>query len=147
MMLVVIIHLGVRLPAHSSCLPEPQATGHCLQILQRVPIWHCSRWGLPCQSTSPWLRCALTAPFHLDRLTSTKNGLLQTAVCFLWHFPSSHLAWLLASTFAHWSSDFPPANAGDHPAHFEELVDLNRNAHALRRVEERLIRRFGTLDC
>ena len=30
----------------------------------RVPIWSCSRWGLPCRWMLPSTRCALTAPFH-----------------------------------------------------------------------------------
>ena len=40
---------------------------------------------------------------HLFTLTS----LLRLAVCFLWHFPASHLDWLLASTYALWSPDLP----------------------------------------
>jgi hypothetical protein len=31
---------------------------------QRIPIWPCSRWGLPCHDVLPLARCALTAPFH-----------------------------------------------------------------------------------
>ena len=37
---------------------------------QRVPIWSCSRWGLPCHSMLPCVRCALTAPFHPYRHNS-----------------------------------------------------------------------------
>ncbi len=29
-----------------------------------VPIWSCSKWGLPCRIMLPCTRCALTAPFH-----------------------------------------------------------------------------------
>ena len=29
-----------------------------------LPIWSCSRWGLPCHKLLPVARCALTAPFH-----------------------------------------------------------------------------------
>jgi len=29
-----------------------------------LPIWSCSRWGLPCRKLLPVARCALTAPFH-----------------------------------------------------------------------------------
>jgi len=42
--------------------------------------------------SSPSGRCALTAPFHPYREPR------PVAVCFLWHFPSSHLDWPLAST-------------------------------------------------
>src|SRR5690606_28757516 len=31
---------------------------------QRIPIWSCSGWGLPCHELLPVARCALTAPFH-----------------------------------------------------------------------------------
>ena len=31
---------------------------------QRISIWPCSRWGLPCHDVLPRARCALTAPFH-----------------------------------------------------------------------------------
>ena len=48
--------------------------------------------GFAVPPSSPRGRCALTAPFHPYR------GPGPTAVCFLWHFPSSHLDWPLAST-------------------------------------------------
>ena len=29
-----------------------------------IPIWPCSKWGLPSRTVLPRTRCALTAPFH-----------------------------------------------------------------------------------
>ena len=46
------IHLGRLLPAASRNLPERQRenTPTEVSLLQYViPIWPCSRWGLPCQ--------------------------------------------------------------------------------------------------
>ncbi len=43
------IHLRLRLPAGSSCQPEPRGQ----DSPYAVPIWHCSRWGLPCRSGCP----------------------------------------------------------------------------------------------
>ena len=54
-----IIHLGAASPRPSSDLPESSA-----RHAQRIPIWSCSRWGLPCRRVLPPTRCALTAPFH-----------------------------------------------------------------------------------
>ena len=54
-----IIHLGITSPLCSSDLPESNA-----RHAERIPIWSCSRWGLPCHHVLPLMRCALTAPFH-----------------------------------------------------------------------------------
>jgi len=54
-----IIHLGITSPLCSSDLPESNA-----RHAERIPIWSCSRWGLPCRLVLPLTRCALTAPFH-----------------------------------------------------------------------------------
>ena len=48
-------------------------------------------------------RCALTAPFQPYPPTPR----LRRAVCFLWHFPSSHLDRSLTGTLALWCPDFP----------------------------------------
>ena len=48
------------------------------------------RMGFTLPRPSPDKRCALTAPFHPYRP-------LRPAVCFLWHFPSGHPAWMLSS--------------------------------------------------
>ena len=65
---------------------------------------------------SPARRCALTAPFHPyseaggtpDPAKGAHEAPGCRAVQFLWHFPSRRHAWVLPSTFARWSSDFPP---------------------------------------
>src|SRR5690606_35246360 len=51
---------------------------------QRVPIWSCSEWGLPCHELLPVARCALTAPFYPYRRLRASAG------CSLLHFPCSH---------------------------------------------------------
>ncbi len=82
-----IIHLGQTSPPASSDLPE-SAAGHSTWI----PIWSCSRWGLPSPRLLPGARCALTAPFHpyrrRDKANFTKKRTsCRPAVCFLLHFP------------------------------------------------------------
>jgi len=45
------IPLRLLLPTGSSCQPEPSGPKRPRGITPReVPIWHCSRWGLPCRS-------------------------------------------------------------------------------------------------
>jgi len=51
---------------------------------QRIPIWSCSEWGLPCHKLLPVARCALTAPFHPYLC---HNVLRPSAVYSLLHFP------------------------------------------------------------
>ena len=86
-----IIYLAERLLARSSDLPGSfrRAT------LERSPIWSCSVWGLPC------LRChhrsGALLP-HLFTLTASATEAEEEAVYFLWHFPSGHPDWSLAST-------------------------------------------------
>ena len=72
------IHLRQLSPVACSDLPESTA-GHGI----RIPIWSCSRWGLPSPPLLPATRCALTAPFHPYPA--------NRAVYFLLHFP-----WALA---------------------------------------------------
>ena len=43
------IHLGAALPMRSCCQPGPPGQSCPCE----VPIWHCSRWGLPCRSGCP----------------------------------------------------------------------------------------------
>ena len=71
---------------------------------QGVPIWSCSRRGLPCRRLLPAARCALTAPFHPYRLPEgSLGGLLSVALSVGSHPPG--VTWHLAL----WSPDFPPA--------------------------------------
>ena len=71
---------------------------HCL------PIWSCSRWGLPSRSVLPPARCALTAPFHpyLAGLATRPGGILSVALSVGSRPPG--ITWHLAL----WSPDFPP---------------------------------------
>ena len=64
------------------------------------------RVGFAMPSASLRRRCALTAPFHPYR------NLAVTAVCFLWHWPSTVLEHSFPDVIRHTalrSSDFPPA--------------------------------------
>ena len=89
-----IIHLGHLSPNASSNLPEPSA-GSAF----RVPIWSCSRWGLPCHHC--YQQCGALLPHHLT-LTST------LAVYFLWHLPSTHVAQALPGTLPYGARTFLP---------------------------------------
>ena len=63
------------------CLKQPTRTQRGPRY--QVPIWSCSKWGLPCRSVLPLARCALTAPFHPYRLNNvlfTLGGLLSVAL-------------------------------------------------------------------
>ena len=61
--------------------------------------------GFALPARSPATRCALTAPFHpyrsrhcRDRTRRAKLERGTPAVYFLWHFPSAHAGWPLATT-------------------------------------------------
>ena len=55
--------------------PNPVRVHTC-----RIPIWSCSRRGLPCRELLPATRCALTAPFHPYRFLP-KQQLRRSALC------------------------------------------------------------------
>jgi hypothetical protein len=67
-----------------------------------VPIWPCSRWGLPCHGMLPPMRCALTTPFHPYHLGFTQKGGLFSAALSVDSRPPG-VTWHLAL----WSPDFP----------------------------------------
>jgi hypothetical protein len=79
-----------------------------------VPIWFCSRWGLPCHDRYRPRGALLPHPFTLT-LPQTAQ-----AVCFLWHFPWGRPRRVLPGTVFPWSPDFPPSPAktgnSGHPA-------------------------------
>ena len=88
--------------------PRPRYRRHA------VPIWHCSRWGLPCRPCCQ--RRGGLLP-HLFTLPSVRrSGHLE--VCFLWRFPSGCPARALPGTVSFWSPDFPtnPEGSVGHPA-------------------------------
>lgn len=60
------------------------------------PAWPCSRWGFPGRRRHRRRRWSLTPPFH--PCGPLLRGSNRLAVCFLWHYPSGHPAWPLAST-------------------------------------------------
>ncbi len=63
------IHLRRLLPGALS-LPTRTVWGSSIPVLRReVPIWHCSRWGLPCR-----LRCRLRGGLLPHRFTVTVHA-------------------------------------------------------------------------
>ena len=70
-----------------------------------LPIWSCSRWGLPCHKLLPVARCALTAPFHpyLPSLMIVEAGGIFSVALSVGSRPPG-ITWHPAL----WSPDFPP---------------------------------------
>ena len=71
-----------------------------------VPIWSCSRWGLPCRFRYRKRGALLPHPFTLAAPAPMRA--LGMAVCFLWHCPWGCPRRPLAGTVFPWSPDFPP---------------------------------------
>lgn len=93
-----IIHLGYVSP-HTSCsLPESSASNTLW-----IPIWPCSKRGLPCHGMLPPMRCALTAPFHPYLSTLQQSGGFFSVALSVGSRPPG-VTW----HFALWSPDFPP---------------------------------------
>ncbi len=95
---------GLKQPTQTRCGRHP-----------RVPIWPCSKRGLPSHEVLPPVRCALTAPFHPYRRHAGKaqlggGGLLSAALSVSSRFPG--VTWRPVL----WSPDFPPATRGLRPA-------------------------------
>ncbi len=90
---VAVIYLGRRLPAASCGLPGGRGRRAASRRLRSAfpPAWPCSRWGLPGRACHQARRWSLTPPFHPYRP-------LGAGGMFLWHCPSGHPAWPLAST-------------------------------------------------
>ena len=65
-----------------------------------VPIWSCSRRGLPCRR-----RCRLRGGLLPHPFTLTARE--REAVCFLWRYPSGRPGRKLSAAFSPWSPDFP----------------------------------------
>ncbi len=87
------IHLDTPLPGASSGLPAgsgEQPSNACAAAPSVRPSWPCFGWGLP---SHPVTRNAGALLPHRFTLTTAR-----VAVCFLWHFPASHLGLLLAIT-------------------------------------------------
>ena len=88
----------------------------CVRAAPKIPIWSCSRWGLPCREMLPFTRCALTAPFHpypshpLPWKLMLVGGLLSAALSVGSHPPG--VTWHPALR----SPDFPPAYGKRTPA-------------------------------
>ena len=112
------IHLAASLPIPSSCLPGSLGQDGLRRYRlpdpdpRRIPIRHCSRWGLPCGRC-----CQPPGGLLPHRFTLTRRG--RRAVYFLWRFPSGFPARALPGTCVLWSPDFPlrrnPAAAATQP--------------------------------
>ena len=59
------ITINLKQPTRTQCEPH-----------RRVPIWPCSKRGLPCHELLPVARCALTAPFHPYRRYALRRSTL-----------------------------------------------------------------------
>ena len=109
-------------------------TGHCWPVLatypdgsgrrrpypgaklrRAVPIWSCSRRGLPCRPRRRVRGGLLPHPFTLTR--HRREG-LRRAVCFLWRYPWGRPRRALPAALSPWSPDFPrlPERRRDRPA-------------------------------
>jgi len=77
-MRVVIILLGPMSPSASSDATRRLGRDHP----QRLPIWSCFGWGLPCDRRYRRPGELLPHPFTL-----AARPFDGEAVCFLWHFP------------------------------------------------------------
>ena len=109
------IRLGPWLP-RGLISEQPERSGRAILVPRTAgtrSYWLLLQVGFTVPPESPRTRCALTAPFH------PYPPLAGRAVCFLWHFPSSHLDWPLASTLPCGARTFlpppVPAVAGVHP--------------------------------
>ena len=69
---------------------------------QRVPIWSCSRWGLPCRSVTRLAVRSYRTVSPLPRTLRPFGGLLSAALSVGSRRPG--VTWHLAL----WSPDFPP---------------------------------------
>ncbi len=103
------IPLAPPLPAGSSCQPGPlglkRPCGRSLRLRadrppREVPIWHCSRWGLPCRSCCQSRGGLLP---HRFTFSPARSGVVSS----LWRFPSGFPGRALPGTAASWSPDFP----------------------------------------
>ncbi|CAN0601921.1 unnamed protein product, partial [Ectocarpus sp. 12 AP-2014] len=68
------------------------------------PIWHCSRWGLPCRPCYQVRGALLPHRFTCDPACK--------AVCSLWRCPLGCPSRALPGTVASWSPDFPRSPEG-----------------------------------
>ena len=102
------IHLKRLLPDTLS-LPTRTVWGSSIPVLRReVPIWHCSRWGLPCR-----LRCRLRGGLLPHRFTFSPahRGSLFSVALSLGLPPPG-----VTRHRAFWSPDFPRHCCRSHPA-------------------------------
>ena len=75
-----------------------------------VPIWSCSRWGLPCRLRYRRRGALLPLRFTLAGLARANPG-LAVAVSSLWHCPWGRPRRVLPGTAFPWSPDFPPLHS------------------------------------
>lgn len=112
------IPLARLLPDGSSCQPGSARGKTPLRPKPRaIPIWHCSRWGLPCRFCCQSRGGLLPHRFTLTTEESTKADHAM-AVCSLWRFPLGFPSRALPGTDVLWSPDFPRPRCRDrgHPA-------------------------------
>ena len=96
---------GIRLTTHlkqPTRQPVPAEAENRTDRPCGCPIWSCTGWGLPCHPShdgcGELLPRRFTLTLRLGLAASLRASLEHRgAVYFLWHFPSRHRAWPLAS--------------------------------------------------
>jgi hypothetical protein len=97
-------HRRLRLPRHR----HAGALYGRRSCRRATPLRPCSGWGLPCRSRYRGAVGSYPAVSPCPVRRDPKER-VAPAVCFLWHFPRSHLHQALPGTLPCRSSDFPPA--------------------------------------
>ena len=91
-------------PSIAERFSRPTRTSRAVSPARRtphdVPIWSCSRRGLPCRPCRQVRGGLLPHPFTLAARE-------REAVCFLWRYPSGRPGRKLSAAFSPWSPDFP----------------------------------------
>jgi hypothetical protein len=104
----MIIHLRRLLPNACSNLPECDSCKRgCLAAC--IPIWSCSRWGLPCHAC--YQSCGALLPPHFTLTMASHGGIFSVALSLDATFTTCTGRALPGTLFA-WSPDFPPAPRG-----------------------------------
>ncbi len=137
----MIIHLNPLLPKGLCC--QPGSAGGKAPPGPRpraIPIWHCSRRGLPCRSGCPSRGGLLPHRFTLTHCNHTEIP-CERAVCFLWRCPSACTGRALPGAVSSWSPDFPQGFPRDHPAIRRPLIYIDKSPasrHGYRMLRSRI---------
>jgi hypothetical protein len=101
------VHLTMPAIAANPDLTWGKSIPVCLATNTPIPIWHCSRWGLPCRCCCQRRGGLLLHRFTLTVAVVSVARPFAKAVSFLWRCPSGCPARALPGTVPFWSPDFP----------------------------------------